>query len=253
MTSSKLPILEVCIASVDDALTARNAGANRLELNAAMALGGLTPSLGLLRMVKQAVALPVVTMIRPRPGGFCYSAAEFEVMRLDIELALQNGSDAIAFGILTENGEIDVARCRTLLEAIGERPAVFHRAFDLVCNPRTALEQLIKLGFTRILTSGQEEMALSGVSLISQLIQQAGGRIKIVPAVGVNRSNVSALVAATGCREVHGSFRRKKTDHSTYTRPSIQFGTRGAESSDDAADFEEIAAVRHLLDQQSSK
>src|SRR4051794_21066209 len=136
-------LLEIAVASVEDALAAQGGGADRLELNAALALGGLTPSLGALLEVKAAVALPVLVMIRPRPGGFAYSDADFKVMQRDADLALQHGADGIVFGILTAEGHVDADRCRRLVRQTGARAAVFHRAFDVTPDPLAALEQLI--------------------------------------------------------------------------------------------------------------
>src|SRR5579862_4552659 len=121
-------LLEVCIASVDDALNAAAAGAARLELNAALALGGLTPSLGTFLEVKKCVTVPVLVMVRPRAGGFCYSHADFAVMRRDVDLFVEHGSDGVVFGVLHENGTVDETRCRQILSQIGALPAVFHRA-----------------------------------------------------------------------------------------------------------------------------
>lgn len=203
--------LEICLTSVEDAVAAQRAGADRLELNAALTLDGLTPSPGMLRRIKQAVSLPVVTMIRPRAGGFCYSTADFEVMRIDTEWALAYGSDSIAFGILNENREIDVPRCRTIREMIGARGAVFHRAFDLAPDPLAALESLIDLGFTRVMTSGGCGTALLGANRIRELIERSRGRIEVLPAGGINHSNVREILMATGATQVHGSFRRNNT------------------------------------------
>src|SRR5215470_7133525 len=108
-------LLEVPIASVEDALAAQEGGADRLELNAALSLGGLTPSLGTLIEVKAAVALPVFVMIRPRPGGFAYSKTDFQVMQRDLDLALQHGANGIVLGILTEDGRVDMDRCRRVV------------------------------------------------------------------------------------------------------------------------------------------
>src|SRR5262245_17457027 len=178
MTTRRPILLEVAIASVEDAQTAQEGGADRVELNAALALGGLTPSLALLGEARQAVSLPLVVMARPRPGGFCYSAAEFRVLLRDIEIALSHGADGIAFGVLTDGGAIDLDRCRQAVRLIGDRAAVFHRAFDVTPDPHTALEQLIDLGVKRVMTSGQEENAYQGTSRIAKLVEQARGRIE---------------------------------------------------------------------------
>src|SRR5439155_16417548 len=118
-----------------------------LELNAGLALGGLTPSLGTLIEAKAAVRLPVVVLVRPRPGGFAYGEADVRVMRRDIDLALRHGADGVAFGILTADGRVDTDRCRRLLRQVGAREAVFHRAFDVTPDPYAALGELIGLGF----------------------------------------------------------------------------------------------------------
>src|ERR1043165_63194 len=196
------PLLEIAIASVEDALAAQGGGANRVELNAALSLGGLTPSLGTLIEVKAAVSIPIMSMIRPRPGGFAYTDADFKVMQRDVGLAVEHGADGIVFGILTSDGRIDAIRCRTIVRQIGDRDAVFHRAFDVTPDPFEALNRLIDLGIRRVMTSGQEESAYNGSALIAELIRRAAGRIEILPAGGINRFTIADLVARTHCDQV---------------------------------------------------
>lgn len=245
-------LLEVPIASVEDARAAQEGGANRLELNAALPLGGLTPSLGTLIEVKTAVTLPVFVMIRPRPGGFAYSQADFQVMQRDAELALQHGADGIVFGILTEDGQVDVARCRRLLQQIGNRPAVFHRAFDVISDPYLALEQLIDLGFGRVMTSGQEQAAYNGVKQIADLIVRAAGRIEILPAGGITRFTVADVLARSGCDQVHASLRHQREDRSVLARPHVSFGgsTRFSEDRYEATSADAVADLRRRLDRE---
>jgi copper homeostasis protein len=242
-------LLEVPVASVEDALAAQAGGADRIELNAALALGGLTPSLGTLIEVKSAVALPVLVMIRPRPGGFAYGGPDFQVMRRDAELALRQGADGIAFGILTGEGRVDGDHCRRLLRQVGDREAVFHRAFDVTPDPFAALEQLIELGFRRVMTSGQEESAYNGVKLIAELIRRAAGRIEVLPAAGINRFTVTDVVARTGCGQVHASLRMKRDDRSVAARPRVSFGGTAQLPEDryDATSADAVAELRGLL------
>jgi copper homeostasis protein len=242
-------LLEIAIASVEDAAAAQAGGADRLELNTALALGGLTPSLGTLLEVKQAVTLPVMVMIRPRSGGFCYSAADFRVMQCDIDLALAHAADGIVLGVLTEDGQVDLVRCRQLIRQVHERTVVFHRAFDVTPDPFLALEQLIDLGVHRVLTSGQETSAYNGAALIAELIRRAAGRIEVLPAAGINRFTVRDVVARTGCNQVHASLRGRHTDRSTATRPHISFGgaVSGGEDHYDATDPAAVAELRALL------
>src|SRR5579884_2412651 len=128
-------LLELAVASVEDALAAQQDGADRLELSAALAQGGLTPSLGTLVEVRAAVSLPLVVLVRPRPGGFAYSATDFAVMQRDIDLALEHGADGLALGVLATDGRLDAERCRRLVRQVGGREAVFHRAFDVTPGP----------------------------------------------------------------------------------------------------------------------
>jgi copper homeostasis protein len=243
-------LLEVCVASIEDALAAQAGGADRLELNAALELGGLTPSLGTLLQVKQAVSLPVVVMIRPRPGGFCYSAADFEVMQRDAALALEYGADGIAFGVLHEDGTVDVERSRRLATLAGSRQAVFHRAFDVTPEPFTALEQLIGLGVRRVLSSGQEATAYNGAVLLRRLIERAAGRIEVLPAGGINRFTLADVFERTGCDQVHASLRSQRYDPSTLARPQVAFGSAGLpEESYGGTCSTSVAALRALLEQ----
>ena len=242
-------LLEIAIASVEDAVSAQTGGADRLELNAALALGGLTPSSGTLLEVKQAVTLPVMVMVRPRGGGFCYSAADFRVMRRDIDLALAHGADGIVLGVLTEDGQVDLDRCRQLIGQVHGRTVVFHRAFDVTPDPFLALEQLIDLGVHRVMTSGQEASAYNGVALIAELIRRAAGRIEVLPAAGINRFTVADVVARTGCTQVHASLRGRRLDRSTEARPQVSFGAAASagEGQYDATDPAAVAELRALL------
>jgi copper homeostasis protein len=252
MTSSqsRRVLLEVPVASVQDALAAQEGGADRLELNAALSLGGLTPSLGTLIEVKAAVALPALVMIRPRPGGFAYDEADFKVMQRDVDLALQHGADGIVFGILTDDGRVDVDRCRRLLRQMENLTAVFHRAFDVTPDPMAALEQLIDLGFQRVMTSGQEQTAYNGVKRIAALIRHAAGRIEILPAGGINRFTVADVLARTGCNQVHASLRIQREDRSVLSRPQVSFGSAVKISEDryEATSALAVAELRGMLD-----
>jgi copper homeostasis protein len=242
-------LLEVCIASVDDALAAQAGGADRLELNSALMLGGLTPSLGTLVEVKRAVELPVIAMIRPRPGGFCYGEADFRVLRRDVDLALEHGADGIAFGILTASGAVDADRCRRVIDQAGDRDVVFHRAFDVTPDPFTTIDQLIDLGVKRVMTSGQQESAFNGAALIATLIARAAGRIEVLPAGGITRFTLPDLLARTGCDQVHASLRMSQSDPSTSARPHVTFGgaLRPPEDRYDATSAASVAELHAML------
>jgi copper homeostasis protein len=199
-------LLEVAVATLEDARTAHAAGADRLELCAALELGGVTPPLGALIEIKRAVPLPVMVMIRPRPGHFTYSAGEFHTLRRDGDLALAEGADGLVFGCLAADRAIDLDQTAQLLRQTGLKQSVFHRAFDVTADPLASLDALIDLGVTRVLTSGQQPTAPAGAALIRQLITRAAGRIEILPGAGVTPENAAALLAQTGATQLHGTF-----------------------------------------------
>jgi copper homeostasis protein len=217
-------LIEVCCGSVDDAVEAEKGGADRVELNSAVFLGGLTPSLGSIIEVKKRLNIPVMVMIRPRAGGFCYTRAEMEVMLHDVKLAVEHGADGLVFGILTSEGSVDTERCRQILELAQDRQAVFHRAFDVTPDPLKALDNLIDLGFNRVLTSGQEKTAIEGIELIRKLIVHAGDRIEILPGSGLRTHNIRAFVEQTKAKQVHLSAFSQRFDSSMQHRPHITFG-----------------------------
>jgi copper homeostasis protein len=217
-------LLEVCCGSLDDAIQAELGGADRIELCSALFLGGLTPSAGTIIEAKRRLHIPFVAMVRPRAGGFCYSSAEMDVMLRDTENAIELGAHGVVFGILKENGSIDVERSRQILKRIGNRQAVFHRAFDVTPDPLRALDELIDLGITRVLTSGQQNAAAEGADLIRRLIEHARGRIEILPGGGLRVHTIDDFVARTGCRQVHLAAPGIQYDNSTLARPSVTFG-----------------------------
>jgi len=148
-------------------------------------------------------------------------------MRRDVDSALEDGADGVAFGILTETGEIDHERCRQLVEQVGDRPggrfqgAVFHRAFDFTPNPVAALEALIDVSCARVLTSGGRETASEGATRIGELIARAAGRIEVLPAGGIRAHNVADLISRTGCNQVHASVTEKRRDRSLAAGPNL--------------------------------
>ncbi|NLR74788.1 copper homeostasis protein CutC [Leeia aquatica] len=190
--------IEVCLDSVASARAAAAGGAQRVELCDNLLEGGTTPSLGMIRAVREAVELGLMVMIRPRGGDFCYSEDEFRAMCLDVEAARQAGANGVVFGILTPEGDVDVTRCRILMEQAGGLPVTFHRAFDMCRDPFAALDDLIELGVSRVLTSGQEASAFEGAPLLQQLLVRAAGRISIMPGGGVERSAPRLLPLLTG-------------------------------------------------------
>ncbi len=216
-------LVEICCGSADDVFEAAASGADRVELNAALPLGGLTPSIGQLTVAKNA-GVELIAMIRPREGGFCYGTKEFETMLRDARALLAAGADGIVFGILNADGTVDADRCKRMIQAIGSRQAVFHRAIDVTPDWRAAIDTLCSLGFRRVLTSGQSPTALEGAATIREMIAYAAGRIEILPGAGIRPGNVLDLIEKTKCTQVHASLRGTQIDASCSANPSIRFG-----------------------------
>ena len=214
-------LLEICCGGIDDAIQAERGGADRVELCSALFLGGLTPSQGTIQEAKQRLKIPVMVMVRPRAGGFCYSEAEMNSMERDAE---ESAGDGIVFGILLENGKVDLPRCKRLMRRIGDRQSVFHRAFDVTPDPFRALEQLVDMGVRRVLTSGQRDSAPEGADLIRRLVEKAEGRIEILPGGGIQPYQVATVIEQTGCAQVHMTAWQTCTDRSTHARPAVTFG-----------------------------
>lgn len=196
--------LEVCASNLASALAAEQGGAQRIELCAALSVGGITPSCGLLQHLFMTTRLEIMTLIRPREGDFVYTDREVEVMERDIQ-ALRKMCSGMVIGALTPGGEIDLPAMRRLMKAAQGLPVTFHRAFDRCRDPFTALEQIIDLGCTRILTSGQQPKAIQGIDLLQRLNEQAAGRIIIMPGGGVTPDNARTILDRTGCQEIHAS------------------------------------------------
>lgn len=218
--------LEVCCGSVDDALEAQKGGAKRVELNSSLFFGGLTPSLGAVIEAKKRLNIPVIVMVRPRGGGFCYTDVEFQTMLHDARLALEHGADGIVFGILNPDGTIDIERNTQLtqLAKAQNKEAVFHRAFDVTPKLFVALDQLIEMGIDRILTSGQEPSVPEGIPLLKEVIAKANSRIEILPGGGIRKSNAEFVIEQLGVKMIHVAAFKTVLDNSCQSRPLVRFG-----------------------------
>lgn len=214
-------ILEIAANSVASALAAQEGGAGRIELCTALELGGLTPSHAQIALVRERVGIPLYVLIRPRAGDFLYSDIECELMLRDIETCVALGCDGVVLGVLDAEGNVDIARCRTLVAAAGKLGVTFHRAFDLSRDPAQALEDIVALGCERILTSGTQASAPDGVTLIRALVVQAAGRLAVMPGAGVTAQNIVALAAATGAHEFHASAKRQLPSGMHHRRPRL--------------------------------
>jgi copper homeostasis protein len=206
--------VEICVDSVESAINSASGGAERVELCSALSEGGITPSSGLIREVRAAVPIQLFVIIRPRGGNFVYSDSELEVMRKDILAVKAMGVDGVVLGALTSDGEVDQLHTRELIQLARPLQVTFHRAFDVCRNMHRALEDVIATGADRILTSGGETDALSGMSTIAKLQQKAGQRIRIMAGGGIRASNVRRIALHAGIGELHTSLNSDSTSGS---------------------------------------
>lgn len=216
--------VEVCVDSVASALAAERGGAQRIELCSDLLEGGVTPSLGLLSVVRKEISIGVHPIVRPRPGDFCYSDAEFEIMRRDIELAKREGADGVVLGILQSNGRVDVGRTRRLVELAQPLSVTFHRAFDVSANLLESFEDVCATGADRLLTSGGEQECLKGVGTVARLVQASEGRIKLMAGGRIGIDNAATIIESTGVSEIHVGLAtpvNRSNDHKNSRRLTL--------------------------------
>lgn len=194
-------LVEVCANSLESALNAERAGADRIELCSELAVGGVTPSYGLLKAVSEKISIPVRVLIRPRSGDFIYSDEDFEIIKNDIELCAELEFEGIVIGMLQSNNTIDENRFLELTELNHGLKITFHRAFDLVADPLWTLEWIQSMGIDTILTSGQQKSAVQGIDLLSDLHDMASSTF-IMPGSGINASN-ARLFKEKGFKAIH--------------------------------------------------
>lgn len=242
-----MAILEVCTGALTSVLHAAEGGAQRIELCSGLDEGGITPSVGLINAAMQVDGPKKHVLIRPRGGDFLYTETEQDIIVEDIFAARRAGADGVVVGALTAEGDIDEEACARFIDAAkGEYvdfaegdldeafflPPVsvtFHRAFDLCRNPEEALETIIRLGFDRILTSGQAVTAEAGIPLLRNLVKQAGDRIVIMPGCGVSATNAKRIVEETGVTEIHASARSTYASKMKFRHSGVSMGKPGSD------------------------
>lgn len=219
-------LLEVCCGSADDVIEAHKAGADRVELNSDMFHGGLTPTVGSLIVAKRETGMKIMTMVRPREGGFCYTDAEFKVAVEDAGALIKNGADGLVFGFLNQDGTINYERTKVLCDITKSAgvESVFHRAIDVVPDWREAIDMLAEIGVTRILTSGQEPDVSQATDVVREMIEYARGRIQILPGAGITARNMDRVIAETGCNQIHLAAHKIQYDTSVANNRSIFYG-----------------------------
>ena len=239
-----MAILEICAGSVESAIAARDGGAARIELCVALEIGGTTPSAGLIAEARKIEGIVLNVIIRPRGGDFLYDSHEASCMEQDISTCKQLGADGVVIGALTADGEIDTVLCKRLIAAADGMSVTFHRAFDMCRDPKKALEELIGLGCDRVLTSGQAATAEAGIPLLKELVEQAAGRIIIMPGCGVSSKNAAYILQATGAQEIHASARKSVGSGMTFRHSGVNMGTPGSdEYARKETDLKEVESI----------
>ena len=219
-------IIEICANSAQSCIEAEAGGAKRVELCAGIPEGGTTPSYGEIRVAQALTSsIDINVIIRPRGGDFLYTPTEIQSMLFDIEMAKQLGVHGVVFGCLTKDGDLDVALMKRLKKAAGTLSVTCHRAFDVCRDPFTAMEQLIEMGFDRILTSGQQPDAVTGIPMIAELVRIAAGRIIIMPGSGVRENNIARIEAETDATEFHTSARHSVYSQMEYRNEKVSMGS----------------------------
>lgn len=208
--------LEICANSVTSALIAQKGGASRVELCENLAEGGTTPSYGQIQQARKNLQIDLFPILRPRGGDFVYSDLEFEIMKADLKVIKDLGCNGVVFGILNQAGSVDQQRCAELMKIAKPLQVTFHRAFDRSTDLFQAMEEIITLGFNRILTSGGQPTAIEGIGTIKKLVTKANGRISIMPGSGVNEMNLEELMLKTEATEFHTTAKSFVQNTSNY-------------------------------------
>ncbi|TKR78237.1 hypothetical protein L596_019076 [Steinernema carpocapsae] len=219
-------LLEICIDSFPSAKNAFNGGADRLEVCGALALGGLTPTSGLLKQIKASFPeFPCFCMLRPRGGVFVYSKAEIETLLRDCDELKSAGADGFVFGALNSDGTLDVETCKLVLAACSPLPVTLHRAFDYCSDWKTSLALAVEMGFKAVLSSGQRATAVQGIDILSQMIS-AYPQITVIAGSGINPENAKEILRNLPLLGgIHGSASVKIPSKFGYVASDFRMGS----------------------------
>jgi len=235
-------LVEVCANSLESALNAEKAGADRLELCAELAVGGITPSYALLCAVREQISIPVNVLIRPRSGDFTYSRATFDLMKKNIELCVELGFNGIVSGVLHHDYSIDDSRTQALLDLCGSLEFTFHRAFDWVKHPIETMKQLEAMGVKTILTSGQKASAPEGIELLRKL-DEASSTLTIMPGGGIRAKNIEVFKKA-GISAVHLSGTKMR--QTLNIQPKVSMNAASF-LRDDALAISDVETIKQIV------
>jgi len=221
-------ILEICCYTPSAALIAEECGANRIELCDNYSEGGTTPSYAAIKLLTERLSIPVNVIVRPRGGDFLYSNLEYEMIKEDVNAIKELGANGIVIGFLKADGQIDIERTHEIINLASPLEVTLHRAFDVCRDPLEALDQLMKIGVHRILTSGAMSTAAEGVELIAKLVKKAKNTISIMPGSGITPENIEMLADKTGAKEFHSSAKTFVKSPMKYTNSQVPMSSNSS-------------------------
>ena len=217
-------ILETCVDSVESAMAAVQGGASRLELCSNLIIGGTTPGPWLFDEIRKRSDIRIHALIRPRFGDFCYTDAEFAMIKSAVQDFRKMGAEGVVIGILKPDGTLHMEQMKELMEAAGDMSVTLHRAFDVCVDPIETMEQAISLGINTILTSGQRNVCLQGAELLKELQERSRGRVTIQAGSGVNAEVIRQLYPMTGVKAYHMSGKRTIDSEMKYRKEGVNMG-----------------------------
>lgn len=245
--------LEICVDGIESAHIAEKAGADRLELCGELGVGGLTPSMGLLKQALSQIGIPINVMIRPRSGDFCYTNDEINTMKENIRIIKDRfpSVNGFVFGIISSEGIIDKAKMSELIELAHPIPVTIHRAFDMTKDMNVSLETCIDLGIERVLTAGFTNKAIEGIENLKLLTESAKDKLVIMPGSGINSKNLTVLLDHVKIDEVHMSAKKVVSSLMNYKEDGVSMGRDATvdEFERFITDNHEIAQVKEILKQ----
>ncbi len=227
-------LLEVCVDNLTSAQAALGAGADRLELCSALSEGGLTPTPGFVQTLRDTTTADLVCMLRPRGGSFTIHREELGQLMVDLNALRKAGANGFVFGALLPSGELDLPSLECVIQAAAPLPVTFHRAFDQLKNPKAALQELMRVGCRRLLSSGMAETAYRGRHTLHEWMESVGDGLELIAAGSVRHGNLEPLLRISGLHAVHVG--------ASVTHDA------GAYGADRMCDAEEVGLCRRILD-----
>ena len=243
----RMGILEICVDSVESAVSAATGGADRLELCSDLVVGGVTPSMELYQLIREKVELPIHVLMRPRFGDFLYNEDELEIMVRQTKAFAQAGADAVVMGCLTKEGRLDWEKMERLMTVAGNMKIHLHRAFDMCCDLPQALEEAKTRGIDTILTSGGHGNALAGMDALGDLHANAGP-VTIMAGAGVSAGVIGEIYTRTGITTFHMSGKKEIESEMCYRNPKVNMGLpQLSEYQKIVTDTEIVRAAKNVL------